>query len=242
MHKNTINWKIEKELAIEKSKSVKSIKEVTSILYNIFDKAKDNHSFIMNEKVAKDIYSNRQKYESIKFRLIKNKIGYISIPNFVGNDSLQLKFAQEIQNRIKELDKNNLEYWIIDLTNNGGGNMFPMCLGLSPILHNDIFGYFLKNGKYKKWFFENNAIYENDKKLLELKQSYSLKNKKIKISILIGNKTASSGEMTAIMFKGFKNVKFYGKDTAGFLTANSIFEMCDGSKLVLSTSVSTDRN
>ncbi len=57
------------------------------------------------------------------------------------------KFASLLQREIKELDQNEIDNWIIDLRGNTGGNMYPMYLGLSPILGEGIGGYFQKATK-----------------------------------------------------------------------------------------------
>ena len=71
---------------------------------------------------------------------------------------------------------------------------------------------------------------------------YQLKNKNNKIAVLIGPRTGSSGEMTAITFIGQKNTKLFGEPSGGYITANQMFKLSDGSNLLLATSYVADRN
>ena len=43
------------------------------------------------------------------------------------------------------------------------------------------------------------------------------------------------------MFKKFPNTSFFGEDSYGSTTGNSLYDMNDGAKLVLTTSIFTDR-
>ena len=56
----------------------------------------------------------------------------------------ELNYAIHIQNLIKSLDSNyNIKYWIIDLRENWGGDMYPMIAGLAPIIGEGTYGYFV---------------------------------------------------------------------------------------------------
>ena len=118
-----------------------------------------------------------------------------------------------------------------------------MYLGLSPIIGNGKSGSFLdSNGDLIDWSFNGNAVYEGEKKILEIENPYVLKKQPDYIAVLIGMNTASSGEAITLTFKGLKNSRFFGTFTYGVSTGNSIFPLGDGAKLILTTSRFTDRN
>lgn len=71
---------------------------------------------------------------------------------------------------------------------------------------------------------------------------YQLKNKAVKIAVLIGPKTGSSGEMTTISFIGKKNAKLFGAASGGYTTGNGMFKLSDGSNLLLASTYVADRN
>lgn len=62
------------------------------------------------------------------------------------------------------------------------------------------------------------------------------------IAIIIGSKSASSGEITPLMFYGQKNVKFFGHKTSGYTSANQVFPLPNGGNLILTTTMTEDRN
>ncbi|WP_277619329.1 S41 family peptidase [Lactococcus lactis] len=55
------------------------------------------------------------------------------------------------------------------------------------------------------------------------------------------NNTGSSGELTALCFKGIPNVKFLGSDSAGYTSANQTVYLYDGSTLQITSAFVKDR-
>lgn len=62
------------------------------------------------------------------------------------------------------------------------------------------------------------------------------------IALVAGPRTASSGEILALGFKGQDNVRVFGRPTAGATTANRSFRLANGGLLALTTSRILDRN
>jgi C-terminal processing protease CtpA/Prc len=60
-------------------------------------------------------------------------------------------------------------------------------------------------------------------------------------AVLIGGRTASSGEAVAIVFHGRDGVRFFGYPTAGLTTSNEPVHLSDGAMLALTMSVFADR-
>ena len=151
------------------------------------------------------------------------------------NDDVGRAFADTIQNLIKEIDqKNKIRGWIIDLRKNTGGNMHPMIAGLLPVNEGEIFGYFIKQNNKNPW---HSARYKSMTSV-----GYSIMNKNARIAVLIGPRTSSSGEMTAISLIGRKNTRLFGQPTGGYTSANGMYQLTDGSTLLLASSYSADRN
>ncbi|WBL27355.1 S41 family peptidase [Zunongwangia sp. HGR-M22] len=163
-------------------------------------------------------------------------IGYIRIPcSHNEND------AQVFMEAFCGLDINSLSGLIIDLRINTGGNMWPMIAGLAPILENGILGYFEQDSYLLEWKLKKNKIYNGKNKMIKFKKLCSLE-KPLKIAVLLGPITASSGEMTAIALKGKENVKFFGEKTAGYVTANSQINIEGELYYQLSSGFCLDRN
>ncbi|MDN3594055.1 S41 family peptidase [Zunongwangia endophytica] len=146
-------------------------------------------------------------------------IGYIRIPGSHNEDD-----AQIFMEALCGLDINSLSGLIIDLRINTGGNMWTMIAGLAPILENGILGYFEQDSYLSEWKLKKNKIYSGKNKMIRFKKLCSLE-EPLKIAVLLGPITASSGEMTAIALKGKEYVKFFGERTAGYVTVNNQYNI-----------------
>lgn len=121
--------------------------------------------------------------------------------------------------------------------------MWPMLLGLEPILGNGICGYFKDtDDNFNAWKLSDGKVQIGANLVMELDRPFSLRNINKKVAVLIGHSTASSGEATAISFIGMQRTKLFGKDSAGQTTANAAFTMSDGAMMLLSTTTFVDRN
>lgn len=244
VYSNSINWKILQAEIELISKGANSIEDATVVSSHILNKLRelgDNHSFILSKKSydrsLKTNLDERRPYG----KLLENNIGYVYVPGYAStNDTVSENFATSIQNIIKDLDtKNNITGWIVDLRENTGGNMYPMITGLGPIIGEGTLGHFHNaNGKVRtRWLYSNGST-----RVVKVKAPYVLKNSAVKVAVLIGPNTSSSGEMTAISFVGKPNTKFFGQPSGGYTTGNSMFKLKDGTALALATSYVSDRN
>ncbi|MGH1516820.1 S41 family peptidase [Chryseobacterium sp. JK1] len=237
-----LNWSTMDTNLDHLSKGMKTIEDTDPALNYIIQnlrQAGDNHSFIdgkertQKQKIAN---ANDAKPDS---RLIDQNIGYISVPGFASiNTEVGDHFALEIHNMIKKLDsENTIKGWIVDLRTNTGGNMYPMIGGLGSLIGEGTLGYFVDNGKKMPWIYKNRKFGS-----CKIKEPYELKSTQSKIAVLIGPRTASSGEATTIAFIGKTNVKLIGQPSAGYTSANQVYSLSDGKSLALATSYEMDRN
>lgn len=245
LYSDSLNWKqIDETVGVISGglKTTDDAKPVIRYLMAQLRKAGDNHSFQMSATASKNYAQPAKKLEDATGRLLPGGIGYISVPGFGStNDSAMTVFAQNIQDLIRELDsKNTIRGWIVDLRKNTGGNMYPMIAGLGPFLKKGILGYFVR-GKHKNpWYLsgKGNRAWSGG---AVVPAAYTLKDPRSKIAVLVGPRTASSGEFTTISFIGQSHTKLFGQPTAGYTTANSSFRLSDGSTLLLATTYAADR-
>ena len=151
----------------------------------------DNHSFFASDIQLKKM---QECTNCIKpsGKMIDSNIAYLSINGFIPkNKKNELNYAIHIQNLIKSLDSNyNIKYWIIDLRENWGGDMYPMIAGLAPIIGEGTYGYFvLPKKEPEEWYYKKGKCGEEKNQVLKVKHSYTLKNDSIKIAVLIGGNT-----------------------------------------------------
>jgi len=244
INKNSIDWVKFRNEVLEKGSNAENIKDTYPAIQYALGLLGDHHSFLMTPDKCKTYNDPDLSLPEISTELIDNKIGYIKIPGFRGasNERAQ-KFAQQIQDAIRELDKNNIKYWIVDLGDDTGGNMWPMLLGLGPILGDGIAGYFAGNNKtFVSWGYSQGSMFCDKNQLMKLNTPYKLRNKIEKLAVIISKHTASSGEATAVSFIGVRNSCLIGEPTYGLSTANEFFKLSDGAIINLTISKYADRN
>lgn len=159
-----------------------------------------------------------------------------------------LAFAGRLQNAIRGKDRAERCGWVVDLRGNSGGNMWPMLLGLAPLLEEadgdaPRIGAFATADAERSWSSHDGAVWLEQKKLLDGGAAvYRLRQPGAPVAVLFGPRTASSGEATALAFRGRANARSFGQPTAGFSTGNRTERLPDGSALLVTGNVMVDRN
>ena len=169
---------------------------------------------------------------------------YLYIPQFASGDrEVNNAYAQQLQQRVKALDASAPCAWVIDLRQNFGGNLFPMVAGLSGLIPDgEVSSLQFVDGRIETSLLKNGQFIDQGEVLTEVKEPLTgLSNPTPVIAILIGPVTSSSGEMLALSFKGLPNVTYFGHETGGYTTGNSLFTLSDGSIILLTTSIFIDR-
>jgi carboxyl-terminal processing protease len=242
--KNEINWSNYRSNVLKLGKNDRSKQDAQETIRRALIMLNDRHSYLLPKQTLIKTYSdstiglNRPIVSNFE-----NGIGYIKIPQFIGNDKLRKAYSLNLTNTVKELDKNELKGWIIDLRDNTGGDMWPMVLGIVPILGDGIAGYFFNSeNKFIKWGYSDGKGFTGDYINIQADSVYELKNTDKKIAILINENTKSSGEAIALAFKGLPKTRFFGNNTCGLSSANSQFLLSDSAMIVLTVGIFADRN
>ncbi len=154
--------------------------------------------------------------------------GYVKVPSVSGVESQSsLEISNGIQRQLCAIGQ-DVEGWVVDLRDNSGGSMRPMLAGLFPLLGKSSPGAFIdRKGKVSAWEIMGEPE-------CDLSQA--------PVAVLIGPRTASSGEMTAIAFIDRPNTRFFGQPTAGLATGNLPIPLPDGARVALTTTHAQDRS
>jgi carboxyl-terminal processing protease len=260
LYKKEIDWKAvrnETNQNLTKYGDFKSSLKETEVL---FGKIKATHcKIIYKDKVygvtLKASIDNLSEQWKVKYatkpgfevKVLDGKLGYIVMPGIksldFGPENIH-NIAQPMYDQIADIKtKNKLDGWIIDLRFNTGGNSTPMLLALYDFLgDNDIWGTVDLNKKQKsKVKLEKGQYLGNSKKSFYINPTGELLDK-AKVAVITGQLTASSGEVTALAFKGRPNTIFIGETTFGMTTSNIDVALPFGSMLILSIAYDSDRN
>jgi C-terminal processing protease CtpA/Prc len=174
---------------------------------------------------------------------IDNGIGYLELPSilaFLGSDR-GYDFAAS---GARALVSGGACGWIIDLRDNQGGSIDPMLAGIAPLLGpGEHLSYADRDGKLDiHRIDEQLAVSSVDTKPRPIPGLDNGTNvSDLAVALIVGPKTASSGEGVVIAFAGRRDTRTFGMATYGVPTGNELFSLSDGSALVLTTSVGRDR-
>jgi C-terminal processing protease CtpA/Prc len=169
-------------------------------------------------------------------------VGYVRVSSFSGTGEQATAFAQALQDSIRARDRAGLVGWIVDVRNNGGGNMWPMIAGVGPILGDGVAGYFIDPvGARTSWGYWDGASWSANSAAQRLAVAYTLRTPDPKVAVLTDNWVGSSGEAVVVAFRARSATRSFGTTTCGLSTANRGFPLTDGALLNLTVSVMADR-
>ena len=260
LHKKDFDWK---KLKAETFKNLETTKDFKSSLKEVkvlFEKIGADHSKVMYQgknygptvDVSWENFSDSwmRKFKAkpeFEAKILDEKYGYILMPNISFDDFSSEnvhKIAQPLYDKVAELKMSNkLEGWIVDLRFNTGGNSSPMLLALYDLLGDTlVWGTLDANKKLTNSTKLNKGVYDQgEKKPSYIKPSGELMDKS-KVAVLISGLTASSGEVTALAFKGRLNTIFIGEKTLGKTTSNMVVTLPFDARMPLSIGYDCDRN
>lgn len=151
--------------------------------------------------------------ETVKYKVLENQIGYISISEFDSVTGAQFAKA------LKQLQKKNIEGLVIDLRNNPGGSLSTVCDILDSILPKGLIVYTKdKNGKKEEYT-------SDEKHRLNLP-----------MSVLVNGQSASASEIFAGAVQDYGKAKIIGTQTYGKGVVQNLFDLKDGTCVKLTTS------
>lgn len=226
-------WNQTKENALQKMKNAEEYEDTYPVLEEAVQVAGGDHSFF--------VYPEKQGTENMSAEMptisIEENILILNIPAFGSpNMNENQKYANAINNAIQNETYQGI---IINLADNTGGDMGPMVAGISSLIPDGtVIKFRYSNGITDEAVLENGTItgggtsvtVENIEKVTD-----------VPVAIVINGLTASSGEMTALAFKGLENVQFFGENSLGFTSGNSRMELYDDTIMQLTTSTIIDR-
>lgn len=151
--------------------------------------------------------------ETVKYKVLENQIGYISISEFDSVTGAQFAKA------LKQLQKKNIEGLVVDLRNNPGGSLSTVCDILDSILPKGLIVYTKdKNGKKEEYT-------SDEKHRLNLP-----------MSVLVNGQSASASEIFAGAVQDYGKAEIIGTQTYGKGVVQNLFDLKNGTCVKLTTS------
>lgn len=175
---------------------------------------------------------------------LEGEVGYIRVPRVSGAGQA---VADSLHAAVGRLDAAGSCGWIVDLRANGGGNMWPMAVGIGPLLGDSLFGSFGAAMDSDVWFYRDgtSAVRKADGRLDTLSSVtvpvVHIRYPGAPVAVLIDGGTGSSGEAIAAAFLGRPRTRFFGEPTAGYATTNRGSRLSNGANMVVTIGYYTDR-
>ncbi|MDO5097477.1 MAG: S41 family peptidase [Corynebacterium sp.] len=119
---------------------------------------------------------------------------------------------------------------IVDLRGNTGGDMGPMLAGVSSLLPDGVVLTF-KGRASSDVTVSGGSVQGGGSPITVASQSKFTG----PIAVLFDGHTGSSGEATLLSFRGLDNVRTFGQPSAGYASANTVFDMPDGAGIMVTT-------
>ncbi len=261
LHKKAVNWPLVESETKQNLAQYRSFKNSLDEIKPLFNKIKATHCLVYYKQdkysatrktISKDDYSEqwKKKYDTkpgFEVKMLNGKYGYILMPGMVFFDTSPKnihQIAQPLYDQIAQIKtQNKPEGWIIDLRFNTGGNSWPMLLALYDFLgDHDIGGSLNVNKKQDRKIKLSKGRYTDNAKSISYITPTGALLDKTKVAIITGVLTGSSGEVTALAFKGRANTTFIGESTAGFTTGNISWPLPFDITMALTSSYDSDRN
>lgn len=127
---------------------------------------------------------------------------------------------------------------MLDLRGNHGGNMYPMLMGVAPLLEptpqQPLLSFQSRGQPLQALTLE--GVNEVLGKTWPQGSGLDYRPYAGRVAVLLGPGTASSGEMVAIAAQGEDRWRSFGQATAGYTTGNVVVPLSNGGLLALTTS------
>ena len=230
LNAGNVNWSAEETVQLSPELKDLPAQEAYSRLRKVLDALADRHSLLQMPREALAYRQSAVASRPIESRLMQD-IGYVLVPGLRGNNAgAGATFTAELCERITTLAPASSKGWILDLRQDTGGNMWPMLNGLHSLLGSHDAGAFRnRDGAVTRWRSQPTP-------------GCSVDLSRSPVAVLVGPKTASSGEAIAVAFRARPGTRFFGQTTAGLATSNRGFPLPDGGMLRLTVGAMLDRD
>lgn len=239
INRDKVDWHEIEALAVRLAEGAEMPENTYYAIRTAMGQLGDNHSVFFTPDEAADFDEGPASFTTPPIEVRDDGIGYVSVGRYIGNIGPQADaFATDLARRVAtELDRTC--GWIVDLRANSGGNMWPMVGGLAPLLGTGSVGSFTyPGGRTESWeLVDGIALWDG----MAMVEYGTTTNTDMPVAVLVGRRTASSGEALTIAFSGRPDTRLFGQPTAGFTTSNEPLWLSDGAMMALTMSVFTDR-
>lgn len=235
--RDTVTWsRVESDVRAMASGS-HSAADTYPALHALLARLGDHHSFFLQPQRAAAFGTEGAANPRPTVRVQTTGVGYIAVGAYSGGDDVAASsYVRAAYDSLARAVVNGAGTcrWVLDLRSNSGGNMWPMLGALRPFAGEAALGTFVTAGISGPFWYAGDRVDATPPAPLAPLDSAN-------VAVLVGPRTASSGEAVAIAFIGRDRTRTFGLTTAGLSTGNVPMVLPDGAMLVVTTSVDADR-
>lgn len=246
LHRDQIDWQALRFETFQRAAGASTPAETYESIRWALRQLNDGHSFFeapvrSDASIALGGHDHNVMMPSGHLR--PDQIAYLQIPGFRASTQLGTRYVDVLHSHISQFDAADPIGWMVDLTENGGGNMWPMLAGLGPLLGEGPLGSFRFPGNPPAiWRYHAGHSLLDDLSLAHATGSgYLLSHSDRPVALLASQKAASSAEAVLIAFVGLPNARRFGTATRGLTTSNDEFPLSDGAAIFLTVATFVDR-
>ena len=177
--------------------------------------------------------------------LVSRKLGLIELPEIAShhNSPDARHYAASALRSIASLQARDHPCgWIVDLRENGGGDMDPMLLSVGPILgQGRVIGFTGKKGFLYYVSYRDSAL-SGGGSIDQAPLKIPVFSPSPPVAVLTSTMTASAGEVVAVAFRGRADTKSFGAPTAGATSGPRAYRLVDGAEPGFAISWYVDRD
>jgi carboxyl-terminal processing protease len=234
LRKDALAWDVVEPRARALAAGATKSSDVYPAIRYLLEQLGDHHSRLTVPTQTAAFLSGGAQNPALEAHDLPGRVGYIKVPGYSGADAVAMRaYATRAHEAIGAAAALVACGWIVDLRTNTGGNMWPMLAGLQPLLGDGDLGAFeTPAGLSRPWLAGQNV---------EVEPPATLDLESASVAVLTGPRTASSGEVVTIAFRGRPHTRSFGEPTAGLSTSNRTVILPDGAAIFLTTGIDVDR-
>ncbi len=223
-------------------------RDLDTALHQLTRRLNDGHSFYMPARVARGLSGGAPTAVSGQIAELLppvDGVARLAVHTYASLDAAEiLSAARALRAMLARALRDSPCGLLLDLTNNGGGNMYPMLSGLMPLLpQGPLLSFKDRMDAVTTLSHEGNSLRLSGNTVMEpLGGDAETVEPARRVAVLTGPSTASSGEMLVIAFKAASAVRYFGAGTAGVNSANTVLPLSNGCLLALTVSTTLDRH
>lgn len=232
------NWLAARRKAVDATRNAPDYAATLPALREALAVAGGRHSKLLN---SGETLADRVGAPQLPTHATSGGVTLVKVPPIASNDAqTRQTYADTLAQGLLNAAAKTGCGWIVDLRGNTGGDMNPMLAGLSPLLSDGPLGGFIDRAGNKTLLsLQGREVQLGGKPTLSLGAENARKLSG-PVAVLQDGKTASSGEVVLLAFRGREGARTFGAPSVGVSSANEVRRLYDGTEMLITVALDMD--